>query len=233
MTPIVRFSFSRYISVSMTSITSLPNDFLSYSGDRFYDFVTNFVGEIEMNILRVQCIGNVRTVSHVTDVFAFFKLNCEETSVLKAQACFVTDDNVVVVKTGIRSNMEYFLTLLQSSYPSLFVNGISSSCQITYEQLHGDSPHYPFNGITRLDDKKKTTSPTSFSQIFIENFAKNMNRSSNNYEYNPSVEKFALALHIMGGNNAYEFIRINLPGSSPSQPKLKQVMRNTNANLYE
>ena len=217
----------------MADLSSLPDDFLFYSDDRFYDFVANSVGEIEMDILRIQCIGNVRTTLHVPDVFDFFRLNCEETADLKAKACFITDDGIAVVRRGIRSNMEHFISLLRTHYSLPSINGDSSSPAGAFTQLSYDSRYHSLNFVARSNSSNQKNSSTSFSHVFVDNLMQNMNRSSNNYQYDPLVEKFASALHIMAGNNAYEFIRMNLPGSSPSPTTLKQYARNMNMSLIE
>ncbi|CAF1198328.1 unnamed protein product [Adineta ricciae] len=60
-----------------------------------------------------------------------------------------------------------------------------------------------------------------------------MNRSCNNYRFYPVVNKFALILNILAGHNAYEFIRINLPGSLPSATTLKTFNQTINVQINE
>ena len=75
--------------------------------------------------------------------------------------------------------------------------------------------------------------PKSFVQVFVNNLVKNMKRSSNNYQFDPIVNKFASAFNILAGHNAYEFIRINLPGALPSITTLKKYNENINVHLHE
>jgi hypothetical protein len=60
-----------------------------------------------------------------------------------------------------------------------------------------------------------------------------MNRSSNNYRFDFTINKFASAFNILAGHHAYEFIRINLPGSLPSVTTLKDYNRVMNLHLNE
>lgn len=60
-----------------------------------------------------------------------------------------------------------------------------------------------------------------------------MKRSSNNYRCDPVVNKFASVFNILAGHNAYEFVRLNLPGSLPSTTALKVYNENINLRLSE
>ncbi|CAF2995869.1 unnamed protein product [Rotaria sp. Silwood2] len=60
-----------------------------------------------------------------------------------------------------------------------------------------------------------------------------MERSSNSYQFDPMVSKFASALNIVSGNNAYEFIRLNLPCALPSITTLKNYNQSISLPLRE
>lgn len=217
----------------MIQTSPFPDDFLSYSGNKFYQFVKNFLGEIEADILEVQSIKNVRVMLRITDVFSFFDINCEETLELKTKACFVTDEMNYLVRPGIRSNMEYFIELLRAHYSPSLINETPLSSQTAILKSDQYFHRHMSSSTTDSMDNNERCSSKSFLNIFIDNLVKNMNRSPNHYKYDPLVEKFASALHILAGNNAYEFIRINLPGSLPAVNTLKLINRNINLNLNE
>ena len=67
----------------------------------------------------------------------------------------------------------------------------------------------------------------------IENLANNLVKSSNQNRYSTIVEEFAFALSMLGGRQAYEFIRINLPGSLPSMQKLSSLYNENREHLVE
>lgn len=73
----------------------------------------------------------------------------------------------------------------------------------------------------------------SFANIFISNLFKNTQRTSNNYQFDPIVNKFASVLNILAGHNAYEFIRMNLPGASPSTTTLRSYNQTISLRLTE
>ncbi len=56
-----------------------------------------------------------------------------------------------------------------------------------------------------------------------------MKQANNNFQFDPIVTKFASVFNILAGHNAYEFIRINLPGALPTTTTLKNY--NQTANL--
>lgn len=213
--------------------SSFPDDLFSYSENKFLDFVKDFVGDIEAEILRVQCIKNVRTLLRIDDVFSLFRISCKETFPLKQMACFINDDMTYIVRPGIKSNMEYFIDSLRKSYASSGTKEQSSSFtnKTTNQQrkYNVETANSTSIGMNTSD----SNSSKSFLQIFIDNVIDNMNRSSNNYRHHPAVEKFASSLYILGGHNAYEFIRINVPGSIPSISTLKIFDKNINLSLNE
>ena len=52
--------------------------------------------------------------------------------------------------------------------------------------------------------------------IFLENLFSNLSLSENRYRYNELIIEFSVCLSILAGRNAYEFIRLNLPGALPN-----------------
>lgn len=210
-----------------------PDDFFSYSENRFYDFVKDFVGDIEAEIPQIQCIKNIRTLLRVNDVFSFFRMDCKETSDLKQKACFINDDMTYIVRAGIQSNMEHFIESLRRHYPSSVVNECSLSSKIKPAMSEKRTNAESASSTSVFVKKNDQYSCKSLLHIFVDNAVNNMKRSSNNYQYDPLVEKFASALYILAGHNAYEFIRMNLPGSLPSIGALKAFNKNINLSLNE
>lgn len=88
-------------------------------------------------------------------------------------------------------------------------------------------------GLLNMNNGSTEYQSKSFVHICVSNLMKNINRSSNNYKFNPIVNKFASAFKILAGHQAYEFVRINLPGSLPSITTLKNYNQNINLHLNE
>ncbi|CAF1363449.1 unnamed protein product [Rotaria sordida] len=200
----------------------------SYSDDVFYTFVKEFVGVIEGEILETQRIKNVRILLQVPDVFSFLQINSTDILKLKERACFVTDDLQYIVRPGIKSNIEQFIKTLRKYYESTSANVNFVSSQTT-SNVFKETGHC----MCDLMDIYKENQSKSFINIFVNNLLNNMKRSSNNYQFDPIVNKFASVLNILAGNNAYEFIRLNLPGSLPSTTTLKAYNQDINLQLKE
>lgn len=193
----------------------------SYNGEIFYNFVKEFVGVIEGEILEIQRIKSVRILLQVPDVFSFFRISNKDILNLKERACFIDDDSSYIVRPGIRSNIEQFIELLKNHYKSVITsNGIKgiNNCMC---------------GLVNTNNENTEHQSKSFAHIFVNNLLKNINRSSNNYHFDPIVNKFASTFNILAGHNAYEFFRINLPGSLPSITTLKNYNQNINLHLNE
>ena len=200
----------------------------SYSDDAFYTFVKDFVGVIEGEILEIQCIKNVRTLLQVPDVLSFLQINSKDTLKLKERACFVTDDLQYIVRPGIKSNIEQFIKTLRKYYQSTSPNFNFVSSQ-TASNVFKEKDHC----MCDLINIYKENQSKSFINIFGNNLLHNMQRSSNNYQFDSIVNKFASVLNILAGNNAYEFIRLNLPGSLPSTTTLKAYNQDIDLQLKE
>ncbi|CAF2740457.1 unnamed protein product [Rotaria sp. Silwood2] len=200
----------------------------SYSDNVFYAFVKEFVGEVESEILEIQRIKNVRILLQVPDVFIFLQINSKDIFKLKERACFVTDDLQYIVRPGIKSNLEQFIETLRKYYKSTSHNEDFVSSQTT-TNVTKETTHC----MCHLIDIYQSNQSKAFINIFVSNLLKNMTRSSNNYQFDPIVNKFASVFNILAGNNAYEFIRLNLPGSLPSTTTLKSYNQNMNLQLSE
>ena len=92
----------------------LPDDIFDYENEAFYNFVHNFIGSIEAEILKVQSIRNARLLLLIPDVFSFFELECDDVIDLKKRACFIMNNNTYVVKSGIRFSIDYLFKLVRS-----------------------------------------------------------------------------------------------------------------------
>jgi hypothetical protein len=209
----------------MPFIDNIP----SYSGDIFYKFVKDYVGVVEGEIFEIQRIKNIRILLQIPDVFSFLKINCKETLELKERACFVTDDFQYTIRPGIKSNIQQFIQFLRTYYESTSSNVDFDSAQRKTPNANTEIDHC----VCDLIFKNKENQSKSFVNIFINNLLQNMQRSSNNYRFDPIVNKFASVFNILAGHHAYEFIRINLPGSLPSTTTLKTYNQNMNLHMSE
>ncbi|CAM4815916.1 unnamed protein product [Rotaria magnacalcarata] len=203
----------------------------SYSGDAFYKLVKDYVGIVEGEILEIQCIKNIRILLRIPDVFSFFQMNSKDIISLKQRACIIDDDMSYVIRAGIRSNIEQFIELLKQFHESKSNNSNfpSQTTTSTAIKQSGQCICHKLN----MNQENEGFQSKSFINIFIRNILNNMERPSNNYHFDPMVSKFASALSILSGHNAYEFIRLNLPGALPSVTILRNYNQTISLPLHE
>ena len=213
--------------------TVLPNDIFSYENDAFYDFVRVFLGEVEAEIMRVQCIKHARLLLQIPNVFSFLELECDELLDLKRQTCFIIDKVSFVVKSGIRFNIEYFIGLIRSkSFVQSQSNPASSSSDVPANFAEDTNP-ISHEALAIFHSQSANPERKPFVYAFIDNLLKNLNRPKNHFQYNPFVQKFASVLHVLAGTNTYEYLRINLPGALPTITALEKHNQHLDIRLDE
>ncbi|CAF3724616.1 unnamed protein product [Rotaria sordida] len=220
------------MNYEQSELSTLPDDLWSYSDDVFYDFVKKFVGQIEGEILEIQHIKNVRILLQIPDIFSFFHINCKETYDLKKKACFIDDAMNFIVREGIKCNIEQFIDLLKRYYESRLTN-TNTILSHTTTSIEKNKSNQCICDLINIDGENEQYQSKPFINIFLSNLLKNMKRSKNNFQFHPIVTKFASVFRILAGHNAYEFIRINLLGSLPSDTTLKNYDENINFKLNE
>ena len=231
--------YFRYILTAATMFpmaidpTVLPDDIFSYENDAFYAFVRGFLGDVEAEITRVQCIEKARLLLKIPNVFSFLELNCDELLELKRQTCFIIDEVNFVVKSGIEFNIEYFVELVRSkSFLQSHSNRASSSPDVS-TKFPEDIDQTSCEALAASNSRSSNPESKPFVYAFIDNILKNLNRPKNHFQYNPFVQKFASALHVLAGTKTYEYLRINLPGALPTITALEKYNQQLNIQLDE
>ncbi|CAF1282975.1 unnamed protein product, partial [Rotaria magnacalcarata] len=202
------------MSCEQNEILTLPDDLWSYSDDVFYDFVKEYVGEIETEILKIQRIKNVQTLLQVPDV------------------CFIADDMTFMVRAGVRFNIQQFINLLKLQFESRLIN-VNVGPSATTTPIENKKSDQCLCNLINIDTENNQQESKLFINILLRNLLKNMKRSKNNFQFDPIVMKFSSVFRGLAGRNAYEFIRINMLGSLPSDTTLKNYDENINFQLKE
>ncbi|CAF1550800.1 unnamed protein product, partial [Rotaria sordida] len=99
--------FKRRINTSV-----LPSDILSYNDKQFYNVVKRFVCDDAGDLLEFQGIRNADSLILIPDVFAILNINCAALQPLKEKLCLKSDDDIYLIKPGIKSLMNYFCELI-------------------------------------------------------------------------------------------------------------------------
>lgn len=223
-------------------ISVLPNDVFSLSHDEFYGMIQKLAGEQMVHILKVQLISSTQSLLRTTNVFEIFDINCPTLSKIRKESCFQLDDGSFVVKSGLKNNLDYLLSLLKSKQQQLLMenndDGDDNNSDKNYQQLlHNLVKRYPLlkSLVTwyELNENKDTNLEQSFLPELINNITSNISRSHNAYRYSDSVRRFAMALYVLGGKITYEFVRTNLTGALPNLITLKTYITHADLKLIE
>ncbi|CAF3804949.1 unnamed protein product [Rotaria sordida] len=100
-------TFKRHINTSL-----LPNDIFSYTNAQFYDIVKRIVGESAAELLEIQSIRSPDSLLLIPNVFAILNIKCMALNSLKEKICLKSDNDLYIVKSGIKSLMNYFCELV-------------------------------------------------------------------------------------------------------------------------
>ncbi|CAF1452169.1 unnamed protein product [Didymodactylos carnosus] len=220
------FQKIRIIMNEIYDTSRLPPNILTYSNDNFYDFVQEFLGDVESDIVKIQCLKNARLLLHTPNVFSLFDLDCADLLELKKRACFILKNNSYVVRPGIIYNIEYLINIFKYRMNQQVNNNINHLDKYTTSTIH--------QALTALTNNvPKTMSKEPFLHLFLQNILNNYGKSKNKYEYNECSLRFTSSLFILAGKNTYEFLRINLPGSLPSMSTAEKYNKNHNTRVKE
>lgn len=100
-------TFRRHINTSL-----LPDDIFSYTDTQFYEVVKRIVVEGAAELLEIQSIRSPDSLLQIPDVFAILDIKCAALNSLKEKICLKSDDDLYLVKPGIKSLMNYFYELI-------------------------------------------------------------------------------------------------------------------------
>lgn len=189
--------------------------------DAFYHFLeTTFSSDIK-ELARMQEFSSAGSLLHSPrNLLDFLRIDSDNADliIMKKLAAFHDRNGTWTVKTGI----EYAFNCL-----------ISSIGEIERDQTTAPSDGSILVSVDTVSWFLWLRTLIAFCQ----NYSVNEDRAASN-SYRPSsktshhnrythvVEQFAFALHVLGGRQAYEFVRINLPGSLPSMSTLSILFNN-------
>lgn len=204
----------------------------------FFSIVKVIAGDAVVDILRIQLINSARKLLHTPDIFAFFRIDSEETDELKAEYCFKSKTGKFIVKPGVQNGLSYLLKLLKQKLKhdekfTLHEDDKSGDKYLDKEFLDQHPllrsliKWYQENGEVENNEK------TSFLVLLIDNLAFNLTQPSNHLRYHESIKKFALCLYILGGKQCYEFVRLNIPGGIPHLSIIQDIINKSNMTLAE
>ena len=206
---------------------SLPADVLSFEGERFFELVHQTCGNAFKELMEVLSINTVQKLLLTEkEILPVFQKNYRELKKITEQACLHLDDGTLLLKPGLRLDFDRFINTLHAVDDSR-KKSASSSIEEMLSSLKESIKSSQLNG------NNDSSRGYVFLTAFLENIFNNLLKNKNNYRYSETVQTFAQSLYVLGGRNAYEFVRLNLPGSLPSIPTLDESLERAGATIEE
>ena len=215
-------------TANLYDIARLPENFLELEGADFYQMTKSLSGELFTEVLKVQDIDSVFWFLQTKNVFEIFQYDAPTLEYLKQRIGFKLNDGTFQVKAALKIQWEYLSKLFKSKLEQPFTQASSFSSGKVDDLLR----KHPIllSLLSYYENEGTSNDQHQFLSLFINTITRNLSESSSSrYRYDEKLKNFAVCLYILGGKTAYEFVRINLPGSLPNLTTLHKLIQ-TNQN---
>lgn len=193
----------------------LHDDVLSYEGQQFFDLVNRTCGRPFKDLMEKLSIDTTyKLLSAENDIYSVFQKNYQGLEKIKQEICFQLDDGTIMIKPGLKFDFDRLIESLRA-----FIDQKQKRTTNTNNDVFSLLEN--FKELVKGFLNKDSSHNYSFIISLFENIFNNLSKSKNNYRYSEPVLNFAKCLYVLAGRNAYEFIRLNLPGGLPSLITLK------------
>jgi hypothetical protein len=91
----------------------LPADVLTYTNSQFFDFIQNFCGKDEADLLSIQAIRSVDSLISTENLYTIFALDSEDLDAIQKRCGFKNRNGTCSVRPGIKSTLDYVTALLK------------------------------------------------------------------------------------------------------------------------
>lgn len=214
----------------------LPSNIFLLKGDAFYNFLeTTFSIEIR-ELARMQGFSSAYSLLHShKNLLDFIHIDSDDSNLItmKKLAAFHDKNGTWTIKAGVQYNSDLLASALHRTEREKTTIQSDGSILVPAATFS----HFPWLKSLVLFCQNsmlaEDRNDLSFLSLFIENMASNITKSSNHNRYSDLIEQFAYVLYVLGGRQAYEFVRINLPGSLPSPSTLSTLFDEKREQLVE
>lgn len=137
-----------------------------------------------------------------------------------------------LVKEGLLFQANTFIQKLYAFQKQ--TNSSTSNDMIISSALFDQHPILR-NIIHMFENSSSQLNPffNTFKYTIISTIISNHDRAKTRYSYNDFIRDFASCIFILGGRNAYEFIRINIPDFIPSLTIVQHLLDSTTSRIEE
>lgn len=205
-------------------------------GDAFYEFLETTFSEDIKELARAQGFSSAQSLLHSRrSILDFLHIDSNDADLiaLKKLAAFPGKDGTWTVKAGIEYDIHCLMSTIHHAEHERTTTSTDGSLLVSNDILS----RFPWlrNLIAFCQNHalSERRDDLNFLSSFIENIANNLTKSSRQNRYLTVVEQFAFILYVLGGRQAYEFVRINLPGSLPSISTLMNLFNEKRERLKE
>ena len=210
-------------------INELTNDMMNLSHDKFYEFLEVVLSKDLCELLRLQAIRDMFSLSSVTvdQLIDILNYDIVELSSAKKALGFVTTGGKFHLRLGFRKSLERLTSLVKAKK-----NAPDKSHELIHDQWANDI----LIKLTDMWGHGSNLSHTLNVPIlipWIKNIFENFKKEKNKFSYDNHIQQFALLLLILGGRNCYEFLRLNLPAALPHISNVELLMRNNELKITE
>lgn len=223
------------------SALKLPSPILSISSTELFDLIRVHCGQEVLDIVLAQKISNIQSLLRVHDLFALVHLQTDQFADLRNKVAVQLYDGTWSVLLGFQVRVDEFMhalrnqTLIDDIEHGQGLDHLPSSDQyVLSPQL---TSQFPF--LTTLVEHCSMISTASNAENLhsivpvLSGICSNLARSRNNLRYSTYIMQFACSLFVYGGENAYQFVSINMPGFLPSVTKIRSMLGSRSFRLWE
>ena len=219
-----------------SSSLSFPADVLYLRGDPFFNFVRQQCGEIVVEVLQMQAINSVHSLLSMDDHFSFFELNSDDLIALRRKVGMTLTDGSFKVKLGVRLQLENLVRSLRELFPTDQHRSSAAGLVISAALLDDYAFLRPLIDFCQNDFQNFDASSDSNMKLlpfFLQTLLTNIAQSDSRNRYSDELKSSALCLYIFAGHNAYEFVRLNIPGALPNSTSIKTYLASSDERLSE
>ncbi|CAF3181521.1 unnamed protein product [Rotaria socialis] len=202
------------------TLLSIPLNVLDLRDNDFFMFIGQFCSQDVVEYLKLLGVRSVDSLLGIDDIFLPLQEDYLELIDVKKKLAFRRSDGSYVIKIGV----QYDINELTKNLRNVLISKGQMTNDLGNEKELILKPEvfqqHPF--LKRLIDFYNSLSQNpdstneNFLHRFLDNLLSNLPTAKSRYRYQEDVLDFALCLFISAGRNAYEFLRINIPGALPS-----------------
>jgi hypothetical protein len=157
---------------------------------------------------------------------------------IKEKVAFRLTNGEYRIKYGIKADVDLFLQSLihindKLSQPKSMQKDVNGGLHMSEDLL---LKHPILSSLVEFYSREQDNIDQNsmlFLNSFMDNLLQNLSRAKSSYRFNEYVKKFSVVFFILAGRNAYEFVRLNIPGAFPSISAIQSLIEKEESYIIE